>query len=149
MTISELADRAGVKVSTVRYYERRGLLPTPDRSPGGYRLYDEEDVRRVRFLRRGQGLGFTLAELATFVAVSDRARTGTVTAGEVAEIGAAKLDEIDHRIADLHRMRDALDDLLSAPGFDPHAPCPVVAALASEPTSSSARHDARSPTTSA
>lgn len=140
MTISELADRAGVKVSTVRYYERRGLLPAPDRSTGGYRLYDEEDVRRVRFLRRGQDLGFTLAELATFVDLSDRARKGVVPAGEVARVGAAKLEEIDDRIADLQRVRDALDGLLSAPGFDPQAPCPVVSALVGEPE---AGHSAR------
>lgn len=132
MTISELAAEAGVKVSTVRYYERRGLLPEPARSPGGYRTYDADDVRRVRFLRRGQELGFSLGELAGIARLSDRAREGTVPAGEVARAGTAKLSEIDQRIADLHRVREALAGLLSEDGFDPGAPCPVVTALAED-----------------
>lgn len=130
MRIAELARRSGAKVSTVRFYERRKLLPVPLRSSNGYRLYDAQDVRRVRFLRRGQELGFTLNELAEFVALSDRSREGVVLAGEVRERGAAKVVEIDARVEDLRRMREALVGVLEAPCVDPGAPCPVVAALA-------------------
>lgn len=119
-------------MSTVRFYERRGLLPAPLRSPNGYRVYDAQDVRRVRFLRRGQDLGFTLSELAEFVALSDRSREGVVPVGEVRERGAAKVAEIDGRIEDLRRMREALVGVLQAPCVEPGTPCPVVAALAGE-----------------
>jgi MerR family mercuric resistance operon transcriptional regulator len=132
MRIAELARRAGTKVSTVRFYERRELLPAPLRSPNGYRVYDAQDVRRVRFLRRGQELGFTLNELAEFVALSDRSRDGVVLSGEVRERGAAKVTEIDERIEDLRRIREALVGVLGAPCVDPGTPCPVVAALAGE-----------------
>lgn len=132
MRIAELARRAGAKVSTVRFYERRELLPAPLRSPNGYRVYDAQDVRRVRFLRRGQELGFTLNELAEFVALSDRSRDGVVLSGEVRERGAAKVAQIDGRIEDLLRMREALVGVLDAPCVDPGAPCPVVSALAGE-----------------
>ena len=132
MMIAELAERSGVKITTVRFYERRGLVPTPRRSPNGYRAYGPDDVRRVRFLRRGQELGFTLAELAEFVALSDRSRDGVLPVGDVAERGAAKVAEIDGRIADLRRMRAALVELLAAPCIDPDAACPVIGALAGD-----------------
>lgn len=129
MLIAELAASAGVKVSTVRFYERRGLLPSPARTPNGYRAYDAEDVRRVRFLRRGQDLGFGLAELAEVLALSGRVRDGLVPGEEVVRRSGAKLDEISARIADLERMRAALLGLLADPCPEPGSPCPVVAAL--------------------
>ncbi len=130
MMIAELAEQSGVKVSTVRFYERRGVLPTPPRAVNGYRRYDAEDVRRVRFLRRGQALGFTLGELSGFVALSDRSRGGVVPAIEAAHFGRAKLSEIDARLDDLRRMRAALAGLLDAQCVDLDAPCPIVGALA-------------------
>lgn len=141
--ISELAALAGVKVSTVRYYEREGLLEEPLRTSGGYRCYDAEDLHRVRFLRRGQELGFTLRELAQITELSSGTRLGEVPAAEVARRGAAKLAELDARIADLQRVRTALDSLLSPGGFDPAAPCPVVAALAAEGDTSGPRRGGR------
>lgn len=129
MLIAELAAHADVKVSTVRFYERRGMLPAPQRAPNGYREFDADDVRRVRFLRRGQELGFALRELAEFVALSDRSRDGIVLAGDLATRGAAKVREIDERIDDLRRVRSALAGLLAAQCIDPDAPCPIIAAL--------------------
>ena len=82
MLISELADRSGVKTSTVRFYERRGLLPEPARSTGGYREYADSDVALVRFLQRGQGLGFTLAELDELTSVTRLANAVASTTGE-------------------------------------------------------------------
>ncbi|WP_402468921.1 MerR family transcriptional regulator [Isoptericola aurantiacus] len=131
MTISELARRAGVKVSTVRFYERRGVLPPPERSGNGYRTYSPQDVARVRFLRRGQELGFTLAELAELAALAGGGRHDVVAA-EVQEVGTAKLAEIDARLDDLRRVRTALQELLDDPCAGPRTPCPVVAALAGD-----------------
>src|SRR5256885_13361793 len=67
MRIGELAERAGVNVETLRYYERRGLLPEPVRGPGGYRSYDEEAVRFVRAIKETQSLGFTLGEIEDYL----------------------------------------------------------------------------------
>jgi MerR family mercuric resistance operon transcriptional regulator len=130
--ISELASRADVKVSTVRFYERSGALPPPRREAGGYRDFNDEDLRLLRFLRRGQQLGFTLRELSDFVELSGEARRGVVSAGEVSAAAAEKLAEIDERIADLQRTRSAITALLSDSTIDPSAPCPIVAALADE-----------------
>ncbi len=130
MLISELADRSGVKVSTVRFYERRGLLPDPRPDRDGYRRYVDEHVRRLRFLRRGQELGFRLGELAALLEMSDDARSGLRVTPEVRERGRGKLAEIDERIADLRSMRAALEEVLTAERLDPAEPCPVVEALA-------------------
>jgi DNA-binding transcriptional MerR regulator len=69
MRIGELARRAGVSVQTVRYYEGRGLMPEPDRARSGYRQYDRSDVSRLRFIRRAQEMGFTLAEIGYLLAL--------------------------------------------------------------------------------
>lgn len=135
MIISELARRSGVKTSTVRFYERRGLLREPTRSTGGYRQYADADVALVRFLRRGQDLGFTLAELDELTAMSrvpaDGAPGGpTVISGEIAARGREKLAEIDVRIDDLMRMRTALAGLLLAQCVEPDVPCPIIGSLA-------------------
>lgn len=137
MLISELAGRSGVKTSTVRFYERRGLLPEPARSSGGYREYADEDVALVRFLQRGQELGFTLAELDELTGVTRRSVAvgggPMVLSGEIAARGLEKLAEIDTRIEDLARMRSALADLLLAQCVEPDVPCPIIGALAYGP----------------
>ncbi|ADG76414.1 transcriptional regulator, MerR family [Cellulomonas flavigena DSM 20109] len=132
MLIADVALQVGVKVSTIRFYLRAGLLPEPDRTAGGYRRFTADHVRRARFLHRGQELGFTLAELASLDVLSQQARAGGVAADLVAH-GRAKIADIDARIRDLRRTRDALATLVDGPGFDPDANCPVVAALTDEP----------------
>ena len=132
MLIADVAQQVGVKVSTIRFYLRSGLLAEPERTAGGYRRFTADEVRRARFLRRGQELGFTLAELASLDVLSQQARTGAGTDDLVAH-GRAKLADIDARIRDLRRTRDALAALLDAPAFDADADCPVVAALADAP----------------
>jgi len=128
MLISELAAAADVKVSTIRFYERRGILASPERTSGGYRAYDQADVDRVRYLKRGQELGFTLVELSGMIAL-----TGTAgpLSGDISALGNAKLTEIDDRIADLLRVRGALAGLLEAQCIEPDVPCPLIGALAS------------------
>ncbi|QIM18386.1 heavy metal-responsive transcriptional regulator [Leucobacter coleopterorum] len=130
MRIAEIARKAGVKVSTVRYHERHGVLPEPDRTQAGYRDYDNDALQYVRFLRRGQALGFTLSELKELAAYPTGVRHGHVRRDEVVEVASAKLDEIDERIADLKRTRAAIETLLNAECIDPLSPCPIVTALA-------------------
>jgi redox-sensitive transcriptional activator SoxR len=103
--VGEVAERAGVNVETLRYYERRGLLPAPDRDPSGHRRYDEDAVRLVRAIKEAQAVGFTLAEIREYLRASRRSSSPS----EVLRVRMAeKIDEIDGRIAGLRRMREEL-----------------------------------------
>jgi DNA-binding transcriptional MerR regulator len=104
-----VAARAGVNVETLRYYERRGLLPEPARGPGGHRLYDEETVRFLRAIKDAQAVGFTLAEISDYVRAARR--SGSPSESLRVRL-AAKIDEIDGRIGALQRMREELARLV-------------------------------------
>ena len=100
-----MAQRAGVHVETIRYYEQRGLLPAPDREPSGHRRYDEETVRFLRAIKEAQAVGFTLTEIAEYL----RAARRSASPSDALRVRmAAKIDEVDGRIASLQRMRDEL-----------------------------------------
>ena len=105
MLIGELANEVGVNAKTIRYYEDIGLLPTPPRTASGYRVYEAEDVARLRFIRSAQQLDLRLDEIAEILALRDR---GEVPCGYVREVAELRLAELDARIA---QMRDARDDL--------------------------------------
>ena len=108
MRTSQVAEQAGVNVQTLRYYERRGLLPEPPRGESGYRVYGPDAVRRVRFIKRAQELGFGLSEAESLLALA----TGGPESCEAArELADAKVAELDRRIADLVAMRDSLRQL--------------------------------------
>src|SRR6478735_1206818 len=105
MRVGEVAERAGVNVETLRYYERRGVLPAPQRDRSGHRRYDEDTVRLLRAIKEAQGVGFTLTEIGEYLRASRR----STSPSEVLRVRmAAKIDEIDGRIAGLRRMRDEL-----------------------------------------
>jgi DNA-binding transcriptional MerR regulator len=106
MRVGEAASRAGVNVETFRYYERRGLLPEPERSHSGHRSYDAETVRFVRAIKEAQGLGFTLAEIEEYLRVTSR--NARAASDEMRIRLAAKIDEVDTKIAALRRVRDGL-----------------------------------------
>lgn len=129
MTIGRLAEAAGVPTDTVRYYERRGLLAEPRRTAGGYRDYDEGALRRLRALRRAQALGFTLDEASGLLALS---RDAHADAEAVHERTVEKIADLDARIAELERTRDALAELAEACGgkHETRAECPILRALA-------------------
>ena len=105
MRVGEVAERAGVNVETLRYYERRGLLPEPERLPSGHRRYDEETVRFLRAIKEAQSVGFTLAEIGDYLGAARRSGSPSET---LRVRMAAKIDEIDGRIAGLRRMREEL-----------------------------------------
>ncbi|MFL5797940.1 MAG: MerR family transcriptional regulator [Actinomycetota bacterium] len=105
MRVGQVAARAGVNVETLRYYERRGLLPAPQREPSGHRRYDEETVRFLRAIKEAQAVGFTLAEIAEYL---DAARRSVSPSEALRVRMAAKIDEIDARIGGLRRMREEL-----------------------------------------
>jgi DNA-binding transcriptional MerR regulator len=106
----ELAERAGVNVQTLRYYERRGLLSAPARRPSGQREYAEDAVRLLRAIKAAQRLGFTLAEIEELLELSEH-RRGTQ---ELHQRAQAKVAEIDARVGQLQQMRQALVAVLDA-----------------------------------
>lgn len=127
LTTGKLAREGGVSVETIRYYERRGLIGKPPRSMGGFRLYDTDAVRRVRFIRRAQGLGFTLNEIIELLALRADRRTNCADVKMRAE---RKIAEIDRRIADLRSVRHTLDSIASAcDGDGDVSECPILDCL--------------------
>ncbi|APR86302.1 Mercuric resistance operon regulatory protein [Minicystis rosea] len=125
MRIGEAARRAGVRVVTVRFYEAQGLLPKAARTESGYRDLPASIVQRLRFIRRAQELGFTLAEIRSFLAASDA--RGQLRAEQIRPAAEAKLADLDARIKDLRRMQKAIHTLLER--GEPHGDCPILASL--------------------
>ncbi|MGC4939964.1 MerR family transcriptional regulator [Kribbella sp. DT2] len=110
MRTSELADQAGVNTETLRYYERRGLLSQPPRTPGGYRDYPPNTVELLRFIKRAQELGFTLDEVEELLHLDNGGPDACDAARVLAEHRRADLEA---RIRDLQRMHDSLADLVA------------------------------------
>lgn len=131
LTIGKLAKEVGVAVETLRYYEQRGLITPKSRTAAGYRQYNPDMAQRLRFIRRAQTLGFSLEEIADLLAFSDNPVT---SAGEVKQLTQSKIEDIEQRILDLQRMKDALSGLAeSCPGHSSTtADCPILAALNGE-----------------
>ena len=127
MKIGELARRVGIPIDTVRYYERNGLLPPPARRASGYREYEEADIGRLRFVLRAKVLGFSLNEIRELLDLSDE-HQGDI--GNLKAAASAKLVEIEERMKQLARIRDALRAMVEAcPGEGPVTQCPIRAAL--------------------
>jgi len=106
MRIGEIAEQAGLSTKALRYYERVGLLPSPPRSAAGYRRFDDEAVRVVRFIKRAQELGLSLREVKELLKL--RRAVTPARGAKVRTAAAAKLTDIDERIRDLSAMRAAL-----------------------------------------
>ncbi|QNR98886.1 heavy metal-responsive transcriptional regulator [Stenotrophomonas sp. 169] len=131
MNIGQLARHVGVPIDTVRYYERQQLLPPVHRSAAGYRVFDENAVQRLRFIRRAKTLGFTLQEIAELLSLSARAPQDMAA---VRLAATARLADIDQRVRELQRMREGLAHLVDAcPGHGALAACPIMAALQEDP----------------
>lgn len=131
MKIGELASRAEVGIDTVRYYERQGLLPTPQRQASGYRRYDRSDVARLRFVRRAKVLGFTLSEIRDLLVLSDHREDDM---GSMKSAALAKLVAVEIKLAEITRIRDGLRTLVaSCPGRGMLELCPILEALAEDP----------------
>ncbi|MGQ0640862.1 MAG: heavy metal-responsive transcriptional regulator, partial [Gemmatimonadaceae bacterium] len=111
LTIGQIAAAGNVNIETIRYYERRGLLPPNSRSPSGYRLYSTDSVKRLRFIRHAQDLGYTLAEIQELLAL--RVRNGA-SCKAVAHKTRNKINVVEQRIRDLQRMKSTLERLAAA-----------------------------------
>ena len=129
MTIAGLAREGRVGVETVRYYQRRGLLDTPDRPSGagmggGIRRYGADDVRRLRFIRSAQAAGFTLEQIGVLLALDatdDRARAR--------QLANERIAALDAKIEELGRVRASLRGLARECGSGSEGPCPILSAF--------------------
>ncbi|MBI4219258.1 MAG: heavy metal-responsive transcriptional regulator [Chloroflexi bacterium] len=118
LTISKLAARANLNSDTIRYYERVGLLPKPQRTSSGYRLYEPDQVERLQFIRGAQRLGLRLKEIQELLAVRDR---GLCPCGHTEALISRRLAELN---AELERLESLKDELLRLAGQFPARACP-------------------------
>ncbi|MEQ1440060.1 Hg(II)-responsive transcriptional regulator [Fontimonas sp. SYSU GA230001] len=128
-TIGALAQRSGVHVETIRYYQRRGLVDKPERPARSIRRYDDDHVARLRFIRQAQALGFTLDEVAELLKLED----GT-HCREARQLGDRRLADVRQRLADLRRIESALAALLArCESTKGRLRCPLITSLYSAP----------------
>lgn len=130
LKIGEVAERGGVNLQTIRYYEREKLLPEPPRLASGYRVYPEQTVRRVRFIKRAQEIGFTLAEIRELLSLRiDRHRTRA----DVRALADGKITDIEEKIRTLQAMKSALIHLTDkCSGQGPASDCPILESIDSD-----------------
>lgn len=127
LTIGRLAKEAGVNLETVRFYERRGLLPRPPRSASGYRHFPADTARRLRFIRRAQELGFSLKEIGELLSLRVSRRT---TSAAIRARAEAKIADIEAKIRTLESMKRTLQKLTKVcDGCAPVAKCPILESL--------------------
>jgi Hg(II)-responsive transcriptional regulator len=130
LTIGELGEKAKVNIETLRYYERRGLLPAPPRSQGNYRLYPLATIKLVRFIKRAQELGFTLKEIEDLLSL--RAMPEAQCA-DIRRLAEEKIDNVNAKIRTLKAMKKVLASLLAeCPGEAPVQQCPILEAIDEE-----------------
>lgn len=125
LTIGRVAKLAGVNVETIRFYQRRGLLVEPPKPLGGYRWYAEDAVKRIRFIKRAQVLGFTLEEVASLLSLEE-----ACACAETRALTAHKVELIDRKLKDLTAMREALTSLVQqCDDGEPAKGCPIIEVL--------------------
>jgi len=142
LTIGPLSDRAGCNIETIRYYERIGLMPRAARSDGGHRLYGEEHVKRLGFIRRSRELGFTLDQIRTLLRLVDGRR---YTCAQVKRITVGHLDEIHRKLADLRTIERVLKGMAAECDGGAVPRCAVIDALFAQAPPEGSRRAPRSP----
>lgn len=109
LTVSRLADRVGTSADTVRYYERIGLLPEPDRSASGYRVYDDDAVERLRFIKHAQRFGLRLEEIGELLDIREK---GLCPCGHTRTLLERRLAQLDDDMATITRLRGDIAEML-------------------------------------
>lgn len=127
LTIGKLSEATGVKVETIRYYERAGLIAAPARTPGNYRAYAIQDLERLRFIRRTRDLGFTLEEVRAMLDLSGQRDR---SCGTIDAIATKHLDEVDRKITDLQGLRRELSAIISSCAGGTVGDCRILEAFA-------------------
>ena len=126
-SIGQAAERADVSVKMVRYYEAIGLVPRASRTQGGYRLYTENDIHQLVFIRRARALGFTIDEIGKLLALWRNKRRASA---EVKRLALSHIDALEEKIAELEAMRDSLRHLARHCHGDERPDCPILEELA-------------------
>ena len=130
LKIGEVAERGGVNLQTIRYYEREKLLPEPPRLSSGYRMFPESAVSRVRFIKRAQELGFSLAEIRELLSIQIDLRKDC---SDVQRLAKVKIADIEEKIRTLESMKRVLSRLAEAcPGRGPSSECPILESIESD-----------------
>lgn len=130
LKIGEVAERGGVNLQTIRYYEREGLLPEPPRLTSGYRMFPPDTVRRVRFIKRAQDLGFTLAEIKELLSLRIDSKRNSAKVRTLAE---AKIADIEEKVRTLKKMKLVLSELTErCSSCGPSSECPILESIDSE-----------------
>lgn len=128
MNIGQAAERAGLPVKTLRYYEEIGLI-APDRQPNGYRDYGEAEVHKLRFLQRARGLGFSIEDCRALLSLyEDRNRASA----DVKRLALARIHDIDRKLEELKGLRATLDSLARACQGNERPDCPILEDLAKD-----------------
>lgn len=127
LTRKQVADAAKVSIEAVRFYEKESLIAEPPRTEAGYRQYPADTVKRLRFIKRAQSLGFSLPEIKELLALRINPET---TAGDIRHRAQQKIQEIENKIQALHSMKLALEQITkSCHGSGPASECPILEAL--------------------
>lgn len=122
-TIGETSRRTGVNIETIRYYERIGVMPRPRRTEGGHRAYDDDQLKRLHFVRRGRELGFSLDEVRAMLRLVD---DGALTCGEIHAMTVAHLADVKRKIADLRRLETVLEAMAAECSRGDIPDCPII-----------------------
>lgn len=124
-SIGELSQQSGVHVETIRYYEKIGLVPHPSRTAGGHRVFADDALKRLTFIKRSRELGFTLEEIRNLLGLVE----GGYTCGQIKEAALAHLGDIQRRIADLRRMQRVLANTAKRCKGGATPSCPIMDVL--------------------
>lgn len=125
LTIGKLSDQTGVKIETIRYYEKIGLMPPPPRKASGHRIYDKAHSQRLRFIKRGRELGFSLENIRGLLGLEER----KPTCAAVYDISTAHLTEIRKKIADLRKLEKSLSSMAQKCDRNESPDCAIIKGL--------------------
>jgi len=126
LSIGKLSNATGVNIETIRYYEREKILPVAVRDSGGRRIYDEEDVKRLHFIHKCRGLGFSLKEINSLLSL---VISGVYTCKEINDLTLVHASQVSEKIADLRRMESVLLDMAAQCSKGSVPDCPIVDSL--------------------
>jgi MerR family mercuric resistance operon transcriptional regulator len=126
ISIGELSNRSAVNIETIRYYERIKVMPSPPRTAGGHRVYDDDHAKRLSFVRRSRELGFSLKEVRQMLRLVDG---GEVDCDQVREMTLEHLLDVQAKIADLKRMEKTLKETAARCAENQTPDCPIIEAL--------------------
>ncbi len=121
-----LAKHSGVNSETIRFYEKKGLMPDPQRSAGGHRIYDRSHLKRLSFIRRTRELGFTIREVCDLLDLVD---SEEYTCAEVRDRTVAHLQDVEQKLRDLQNMQQTLNNMVSKCDGGSVPECPIIDAL--------------------